>query len=76
MWLASGDDSELPPAVLRSEATSISEVLDDFMEHLALKDDAPLDHRGLTMATFLGHFGADKASARIAAEVDGHVRGR
>jgi predicted KAP-like P-loop ATPase len=69
MWLASDDDHELAPAVLRFREEIVSDVLDEFMKQLALKEDAPLDHRGLTMANFLGHFGAEKASERIKAEV-------
>ncbi|KQY56697.1 hypothetical protein ASD30_10305 [Nocardioides sp. Root140] len=69
MWLASGDDSELAPAVLQFRADLISDVLEGFMKNLALKDDAPLNHRALTMASFLGHYGSEVASARIAAEV-------
>ena len=69
LWLSSGDDEKLAPAVLRVREGFVAEVLDAFMAHLALKDKAPQDHSSLTHGSFLGHFGAEAAAERIKGEV-------
>lgn len=69
LWLASGEDDELAPAVVQFRNDLTADVLDVFLKQLAMKNKAPLDHTGLTMASFLGHFGASEAAVRIAREV-------
>lgn len=69
IWLASGDDETLPPAVIAFRSAIVTEVLDAFIADLALKDAAPLDHTSVTHASYLAQFGAAEATARIKTEV-------
>lgn len=70
LWLSSGEDESLAPAVKSFRSTVVGDVLDAFMTHLALKDNAPLDHTSVTYASFLAQYSPDMAAKRIAADIN------
>lgn len=66
LWSSSGDDDNLAPNVKEARALLAHDVREAFLQHLCLRDDAPLDTSTVTMASFLAEYDVGPTSSAVA----------
>lgn len=70
LWVSEEDERKLAGGVIEARDSVVDDVLDGFIEHLRMRDDAPVDSRTVSYASFLADYGAECASKRLASEIN------
>ena len=69
LWV-SVEDEKLPGGVIEARDSVVDDVLEGFIEHLRMRDGAPLDSHLVSYASFLADYGGERASKRLASEIN------
>ncbi len=70
LWVSEENEQRLPAGVTEARDSVVDDVLEGFIEHLRMQDDAPVDSHPVSYTSFLADYGAERASNRIASEIN------